>query len=481
MTIERLFFYPPLAFARLGGSDIPLDCFYWGEDDNSACGTGKTTIMPGRTLQVSPNGEVSEKIPNQSSVIVFKDGDLFRPVCPFFELHASWVNSDKSRGEGPVTEELLAAHGGHTLQHLTWDVSVANLKPFHLCQDPDSRIQAHVTLPGAEVTPTELRGVAPDQAKIPLVPPGRWIPLGSVQLTQPNQAFPELRLRFTPPKGSFYGPTNLKQRWRGLKLDDRFLFLNKDSPWCSWWPSDDDRRATPGGQFAKDSDGSYGMVDDTCDGIISCRFSSAANTAPPDNSQPVLIAYARVVVTPPDYAPDRRHVVSLADGLKDRVDRAEVFDDQYYADADLCDSEIQELMRRTFETVGLTNLDIYNDRVNSLENPFAAITHAIPFRPHEFDAFPPLEASDAWPLPLTKLAREKHRRFHVLTALKELLRRYPNLLARYVRPPLDQNPFFDRRMPVLMRGSSGDPLELTRRQYELLTRWAARLTPEPGS
>ncbi len=70
MTIERLFFYPPLAFGRLGTSDTPLECFYWGEDDNTPHGTGKTTIEPGQTLRVADDGTVSDYTPD---VIRFKD------------------------------------------------------------------------------------------------------------------------------------------------------------------------------------------------------------------------------------------------------------------------------------------------------------------------------------------------------------------------------------------------------------------------
>ena len=52
--------------------------------------------------------------------------------------------------------------------------------------------------------------------------------------------------------------------------------------------------------------------------------------------------------------------------------------------------------------------------------------------------------------------------------LEDRLREAPDLMDRWLRPPLDPNPFFDRRMPALMRGSDGRPIHLTRRQYELL-------------
>jgi hypothetical protein len=466
MTIDCLFFYPPLAFARLGGSDRPLECFYWGDDDNSPRGTGKTTIVPGRTLLVGEDGGLSDYLPNEIS---FKDGDQFRPVCPFFELHAVCADAAGERHEAPVTEALLKAHG-YKLSDLAWDVSVANLKPYNMSQDPGTRIEASVTMRGDDTRGHELRGVAPEGAADALVPAGRWIPLGSVRLARPNAAFPEVRLRFTPARGLFYGPTNLKDRWKGLELDDRFLFLNKDSAWCSWQPSPDDARGTPGGQYAQDPDTgvSYGMVDDVCDGIITCRLSGATT-----GEGAGLTARARIVVGPPDYAPDRRHLVSLADGLKDRVDRTDVFDDVYYQDDDLCDAEIRELMQRIYETAALNNVDVFNNRVNIQENPQTAVQLGIPFRPMEFVAFPYPDPLARLPLPLSDLARDNHRRLQVLTTFIELIRRNPALLSRYVRQPLDRNPFFDYRMPAVMRGPSGSPLALTRRQYEFLMRWAA--------
>jgi hypothetical protein len=460
MTIDYLFFYPPLAFGRLGGSSRPLECFYWGEDDNTPRGTGKTTVVPGRTLVVGDDGSLSDYLPNE---ITFKDSDQFRPVCPFFELHAGWTDAQGERHEEPVTEALLDAHG-HKLKDLVWNVSVANLKPYNMSQSPGTRIEASVTIGGDDVSVHELRGVGPQDAPDALVPAVQWIPLGSVRLTRPNAAFPELRLRFTPAKGLFYGPTNLKDRWQGVDLDDRLLFLNKDSPWCSWQPKPDDARGTPGGQYAQDEKTgvSYGMVDDVCDGIITCRLGDTAT----------LTANARITVGPPDFAPYRRHLVSLADGLKDRVDRADVFDAGYYGDDDLCDAEIHELLQRIYETAALNNVDVFNNRVNVQENPTQAQTLGLPYRPMEYIAFPVPDPLVGRPLPLSDLARDNHRRLQVLTTFIELIRRNPSLLPSYVRKPLDANLFFDYRMPAVMRGSSGDPLALTRRQYEFLMRWA---------
>src|ERR1700722_8702690 len=316
MLIEALWIYPPLAFARLGGSDIPLESFAWGEDDTTPHGTGKTTIAPATTFEVADDSTLSSYLPDN---IRFKDAQGFRPVCPFFELHARWSDAQGNKTEGAVTMQLLAELG-LGLAQFAWTVQVANLKPFNMVKDPATRIGAIVDITGNNHASLELQGRAPAGAVNPLVPPDRYIPLGSVRLIKPSHEFPQVRLRFTPAKGIFYGPTNLKERWKDITLDERFLFLNKDSPWCSWKPTDDDPRGTPGGQYAQDDNAvSYGMVDDVCDGIIECTLKAGPWTANPAG----VLARARIAVAPPDYAPDRRHLASLADGLKDRVDRAQ--------------------------------------------------------------------------------------------------------------------------------------------------------------
>jgi hypothetical protein len=467
MTIESLLIYPPLAIARLGSSETPLESFRWGEDQTTAHGTGKTTISPALTFRVAEDGRLTSYLPDR---IQFKDSQGFRPVCPFFELHSRYSDSRGRVAEAPVTPALLKDHG-LKLSQLTWSLHVANLKPWQMTEDPDARIEAFVEIPADDTAPHEIQGRSPEEAKNPLVPKDRYIPLGMARLTHPSNEYPELRLRFAPAKGIFYGPSNLKERWTNVSFDKRYLFLNKDSKWCSWKPRDDDPRGSPGGQYAQDDNQtSYGMVDDVCDGIVSCRIPPGPWTNNPRGLQ----ANARIVVGPPDYAPDRRHLVSLADGLKDRVDRAEVYDDSYYADDELCDAEITELMRRIYEVAGLNNVDVFNKRVNLQENPEIALQLGIPFRPLEFSAFPTRDPLDQRPLPLTDAARENHRRFAVLAVFLDLIRRQPALLKQYVREPLDREPFYDRRMPAGMRGSSGAPLSLTRRQYEYLMRWATR-------
>ncbi len=176
--LKRLLITPPLAIARLGSSDVPLECFHWGPNDDRPRGTGKTTIMPAETLRMRPDGSMTSFTPG---AIQFKDGDKYRPVCPYFELHGEWESNGKTV-QGPLTKGLLTGWG-LSLGQLLWTVHAGNLKPFHMTQDPDCRIEAKVELSGTDVSPTELLGVSPAGSDQPLIPHDKSIPLGTIRLS----------------------------------------------------------------------------------------------------------------------------------------------------------------------------------------------------------------------------------------------------------------------------------------------------------
>jgi hypothetical protein len=217
-------------------------------------------------------------------------------------------------------------------------------------------------------------------------------------------------------------------------------------------------------------------VDDICDGIISCEIVSAP--------EPVC-AHARVVVTPPDYAPDRRPFATIADGLKDRMDRDEVLESKYMevkappgAPAPLLvDLEVCDLMERILETMGLINVDVYNDRVNVIANPNIQYLQGLPMGAKErIKAFRPPVSIDHEPFPLTERGRQHHRRFVVLQVFTQVVQQAPDLLEKVIRQPLSENPYFTTQMPPGMRGAYGGPLHLTRRQCDLLIAWARKIS-----
>lgn len=467
--IEKLWLYPPLAIARLGTSTTPCDNFHWSGDDLRPRGTGKTTIKPAQTLHVAADGAVSATLPVEIS---FKDSHGFKPVCPFFELHGQWRTKTGIQ-EGAITPQVLAQFG-LTTKDLQWKVEVANLKPFHYTLANGDRIVATVEVAGDVTTRQPLLGISPADGSPPLATATNPFPLGDIQLTLPNNAFPEIRLRFTPATGAVYGPTDLPQRldvlqqrvsnsqWRNFQLPAEHLILNPAAAWCSFRIIDDPR-TNPGGLLATEDDTgiSLGLVDDVCDGVITCSIQGVS-------------AVGRIVVGPPDYAPDRRPATSLADGLSDRVSRQRVSEPDYVEAMELTTAEVGDLMERVLETMEAMNLDFQNDRVRR-ENRGIALAQGLSETAAEDKAFPRMEPILERPLPLTELGRQRHRRFVSLEVFEDRLRENPDLIARWIREPMTGERYYDRKMPALMRGSDRYPMHITRRQYDLLVAWANRL------
>jgi hypothetical protein len=83
--VFELYFLPPLALARLGGSDTPLESFRWA-DDVTIEGGHRTVIEPAITLRVDADGAAFPYMPN---AIEFRDAGELRAVAPFFELWGS--------------------------------------------------------------------------------------------------------------------------------------------------------------------------------------------------------------------------------------------------------------------------------------------------------------------------------------------------------------------------------------------------------
>ena len=216
--LKRISLYPPLAFARVGGSKTPCDNFYWGPDDLEPDGTARTRIFPCETLDVADDGAVTQRLLSPCDSIVFKDESGLRPVCPFFEVHGVWDEGGVDK-EGPLTPAVLERLGLRA-RDLTWQVEIANLKAFHVTGAVGDRIVASLEVRGNDTVRHQLRGGSPDGDR-PLVPADKFIPLGAVQATRPDGDLPEFRLRFTPPSGKVYAPNNFAVRFGNLKRPKR--------------------------------------------------------------------------------------------------------------------------------------------------------------------------------------------------------------------------------------------------------------------
>lgn len=468
LTLEEIWICPPLAFARFGQSPYPMENFHWAENDYSPRGTAETVIEPALTFDIDANGNISAYLPEE---IRFKDGKRWRPVCPFFELHGRL--SDGS--EGPITLNHLQA-AKLSLKNIVWHISTANRKAYHYTLADGDFVEASVTISGEDHRVYDLLGRSPQHAENPLIPEGISIPLGHVRVIRPNPTWPEVRLRITPPQGLIYAPTNTPERDLSALVpptQDKEAFLrqincilNPNAAWPHWNPGSGDTqdlRTNPEGLYAQDPNSdSLGFLDDSNDGIIQVTVTGEGVA----NGE--LTAYARYSCCPPDFQPDRRPFVSLADGLSDLTKREEVLR-KGYVDGDNwaeTEEEIADLMQRVRETMEASNLDHQNLRsqLENAGNPEYQDT-SFPFDPRE-----PLPGH---PLPLTEFGRSNHARFLAYEVFKQRLGQRPELFEQWIRNPTKEPAPYDKQMPTVMKGSDSSPMTISQRQYYLMKEWLA--------
>jgi hypothetical protein len=524
-TIQRIFVDPPIAVARLGGSTTPQNAYKWVESANPRS-NADTTIEPDWSLVVQSDGTVE---PVLSPSLAFRDGPLIRPVCPFFELWASVGEPGSAVAtweDVPVTPGLLTKHG-ITLNTLVIRVDAKNFKVSRRMKNPEMR---YGTFPAVEIrgdkhAPVPLLAVSPPgvPAARRLIPANTNIPLGSVQILKsrfqpapdPNNGWTQLiggtpavsveviRFRFTPARGEFYGPPSAAQAQplsRGVAfapVEPGRAFLNPKSGWEGFnadvastldAPSDTYDGADVGREH------SLGVVDDTCE----LRIDISLPMPVPVNQ--VLTASARVFVAPPDFAPDRRPFLSLADELNDRAaDGASRT--RSMSDNDR-DAWVEDLFQRIYETLSLLNLDLWrrekaitlrggrltpaaipSDRTSE---PSKAMGGRDALRNRSFP-FPGVDQDIK--LPLTDYAHMRHRALSDLDFLRNFVSQNPGRLATLVRRSFEAESgeasdgigTTTMRMPPFMRNSNGStrwkPSPRERLDLHLLVR---SRRPQPG-
>src|SRR5882757_8375330 len=129
--IQAIFVTPGLAFARLGGSSTPQFAYDW-IDTIAPRADGETSIAPAWTIAIQPDGSASPFMPDS---VTFRDGDLIRPVAPFYEIWARVGDAGSAPREVPLTPALLQANG-LALAALQMKVTARNLKAARRTSDP---------------------------------------------------------------------------------------------------------------------------------------------------------------------------------------------------------------------------------------------------------------------------------------------------------------------------------------------------------
>jgi hypothetical protein len=515
-AVEGVFFRPPLAIARVGGSDTPLDSFVWGADP-TIHGAHRTVIRPAVSFEVLSDGSLR---PYQPAAIQFRDRGLLRPVAPFFEL---WVKFANGRCE-PLTPRFLRSRDAST-DNVEYTVIVANRKAQRRTGSATCAFIAQAVVSASDCERKPLSAYSPHTSgQEPLVYRDSPIPLGYFQAIRPIERIAMdidlsiLRVRFTPARGEVYGPPTavagpasplqpgvaLAPATLGGRLHDivppQNRILNPNTPWSRYILAERDDDPQPSDSYDGANVGntrSWGVVDDTCDGIIEAQVVIGERR---------FVANARIFSSCPDYAPDRRPFYSVADDLADRdlppikVTRTTISDTQH---------EIGDLFERAFETASLFNLDAMRERavaenadmpslrqnrglpkiddssMTSADKPYADLTADL------FEEGAEKASLPGFRLPYAAAAQFKHESLCDTETLLTVLRANARHVQALVRPPFGRfhqlparvpaqpNPkfrdprvkrdqFHDMRMPPYMRDSDFLPLSITYRQYHAL-------------
>jgi hypothetical protein len=510
-NIEEIFFMPPMAVARLGGSDTPLASFTWLEDPNLH-GAGLTVIVPAVSLEVSSDGSVHPSLPTS---IQFRDGDQLRPVAPFFEL---WARGDGE--EQAITLKWLKDNRS-SLTAIQYTVMAGNRKAARRTADPACAFSGTIQVAGNDHAPHAL--MASSAGEVPLVFPSSPIHLGQFQVIRPSPAvamgvdLSVLRVRYTPARGKAYGPpgaTMARDPDHPTTGPEHVIvvpenrILNPQASWVQYSSNDREDNPEPADTYDGADDvsrrnRSYGVVDDTCDVILRASIKAKGKT---------WEATARAFVAPPDFAPDRRPFCSMAEELVDRDppsrETAETLPDAM--------NRLGDLFQRVYETASLANVDMTratmmpgNDEglVNFHGMPAVTLGKSMTPKDPLFDKTDDLNSrpSSHEELPLTAVAAQVHAPLADTDDLAVFLRNNADHVRKLIRPAfghfkdLEANPAadrkpdpaqrdprilrdteFDMRMPPYMRDADATPLSLNRRQYEFLMNTVDRLQPKGG-
>ncbi len=530
MQVNEIYIQPPLAIARVGPGCSPMPNFRW-VIDRTIHGGHRTAVQPDVTLSVEPDGALTAELPDR---IEFREDGMLRPVAPFFELWARYDDDDGKPHDAPLTASLLRSLGG-TLAGVRYRVTLANRKAERRTLSAACGFEGAVTVAGDDHTLHEIKGFSPhNPGEIPLVARERPIPLGSVQAIRPRGGgqefspdhekinFDTLRLRFTPARGEVYGTPNsiagpasslppgyaLPQSTLGGRVHEivpeRNRILNAGTPWSSYVMATVDRQQDP--QPSDSYDGantganiSWAVVDDTCDGVIEADLVIRGER---------FLAYARVLSSCPDYAPDRRAFYSFADELADRDLPPALPDrpgEQELAEAGVA---VGDLFQRVFEVASVVNLaatrnhGIVENSGSTVANPEwlpqtgpdTMTKKDRPFAKLAAELAPPtagLDGASSNPELYASLAALAHARLSDVETLLDFLASDPDRIRQMLRPPFGRfselperppespNQAFrdprvprdgmqDMRMPPYMRDSDETSLSLTHRQYQLV-------------
>ncbi|MFY0255245.1 hypothetical protein ACDQ55_14950 [Chitinophaga sp. 30R24] len=453
-TIKEIRILPPFAISRLGSATTPVEAYDLEINDDQPLGF--RNIVPKPTFTITSDGITAttpSKITFKEAASTSDTNGKIRPVAPFLEVFA--ITSDAPDQLVPLTTTLLQS-AGFQLSDITWLIKLGNNKIQRRTGDNNDSIQATVTISGADYASKPVNGTCPnfvDNQKKPL-------PLGSVQFIKPNAEYPEIRLRYTPAGGKVYGASLNSKKAPDQDptpdpniTTDAQLLYKPDGPWTKYFegPDFDPTYTMPGQIFAgySDDDGnqySWGYLDDECDGIVQVNLGD-------------LVAMAHICAGPPAFAPDVLPIRAISDELEQIILGIERNDDVPIA-------EVEEIVRRAFESITLMNTSVMNGNpINGRWNVASTMARQ---DTNDFGRlFEPIMASSI----VDNLAlRSLHER--VFNGLSTGMAAWFADALRHPDKIGDLSNEERRKMPGLMRGADGRALTLTRRMINTVIKAA---------
>lgn len=466
MKIRELRILPPMAIGRLGSAAEPVDNYTVEDDPDDPLAF--RTIVPGETLVVDDNsGEIREV--HTPETVTFKEGGAIKPVAPFLEVFAV-----TSRDKLVPLDLALLEKNGLTEGDVKWRVAVANRKVERRTQDKNDIVSADTKWFSGHDS-RQLKGQCRN-----FVTKESFIELGRVRYIKPNDAFPEIRLRFTPAKGLIYGPdveptesTDASgEELYQVPLERRIYDHTK-----SWYgfqiPSEvSGGAAAPDGKeynetlppslFAIQPPApswlneniavSRGYLDDACDGIVEVKL-----TLPGGEE---LSAKARITAAPPAVVPDALFVRSLADDLDQILHGPQVTANE---PLEVTRARAEDIVRRAFETVRFMNVMVMNG--NQVQGRKAL----------SLDTMPAEEAFDTERLERPVMSPGTVDTLAVMALHQQVLAALRGGAApwfvKLLRQPEEATLYTDegrRKMPALMCGADNNYLALTHRQIDTI-------------
>jgi len=424
-VITEVRILPPLAIARLGAAPSPMDNYDVLVDPERPLGMRTLRAAPTLRVDATTGAITAATTPD---TMRFTDAGRVRPVAPFLEV---WARVDGGDLE-PLTTTVLAADGLDA-SDVQWQVDVANHKAARRTGDADDRITA-TTGPLSDHAPHRLDGTSPNFWA------GTVVPFGSVRYIRPTDDFPEIRLRFTPAAGHVYGASTTAPA--GPSTDPNLRAVVYDATRGGWARHVDGADGTPsptapGGIYAAGAGGvSRGYLDDACDGVVRVTLTTGGQERS---------ALARVGSGPPAYSPQSMPIRSVLHELE------QVLHGPSVAPADARAADVEEIVRRAFESVRLMHTGVLN-------GPNAGMSA------HDAGSGRRSEAIMSPALVDTAALETLHE--SLLAALRAGTAPWFADVLRTYDQVGDLTNAGRRRMPAMMRGADGQHPALTRRQVD---------------